>query len=684
MDDDTAGSRPQSARPNADEPPADVDPSGDATAGETAPAEPARTESQANITRSTRGSVAEIPASEPGAAEATESQPNAQSSTPEAPAAAIAEPHAPVDAEPMPIPGVEPGTATWDFLYRKEGYHKPKSALPEDSELALAKAFLMTNSEKSNMNLYDHLTSIVMQILETRPANAVDIFETISSEVKRSKFSVEQPDAPGAFRRVPDQTAAGEAASVQIKLFERLSPDEAADRAVADNQAGEVPDVMDLANLWEWAGVSFGKEETFMIFLAMKKLSEEKPLKSVRLWGKIAGQKANYIIVEGEIREGAIDEDDAIANSSGSENANAEEEAPPEGQGEGAPGEGEAVAPPVDDEAGLPKPKVKTTPPLPKEVRVGVNKYVYYVCNYAGGEWTRLPDVIPEKLQACRRIRKYFTGDLNTKIVSYPPFDGTEAQYLRCQIARISAATVVSPAGYYTFDQEEGGDDEEQHNGNIIINPDYEGTPNEQLLNPGSWVHHVPYILPQGRTTWENPNARPSGEGEEGGEEEEGSDAGSEAGEEGGGESAEPETGPPILSPLTGDEDHGDIPSWAPRTCSNLSPTKFSPVTLRSCRWPGAVVVAYNDKFANVYVGDGLKDLGNPVQQFVPPPLPEVQKEYAPAEGNENELVEQIDPTVAEEKAFTDEQERKARENEGKDESDEEGEDEEGEEGEDD
>jgi hypothetical protein len=52
-------------------------------------------------------------------------------------------------------------------------YVRPDSHLPEDAEFALAKSFLMTSSEKTEMNLYDHLSLTVMRILETRPANAV-------------------------------------------------------------------------------------------------------------------------------------------------------------------------------------------------------------------------------------------------------------------------------------------------------------------------------------------------------------------------------------------------------------------------------------------------------------------------------------------------------------------------------
>lgn len=80
-------------------------------------------------------------------------------------------------------------------------------------------------------------------------------------------------------------------------------------------------------------------------------------------------------------------------------------------------------------------------------------------------------------------------------------------------------------------------------------------------------------------------------------------------------------------------------------------------------------MVAYNDKFANIYVGDGHKDQG----RFIPPPLPEVQKEYATgdgAAGAAEDITEHNDPTLEEEMAF--EEEKRAREEEQEEESDEE------------
>ena len=71
------------------------------------------------------------------------------------------------------------------------------------------------------------------------------------------------------------------------------------------------------------------------------------------------------------------------------------------------------------------------------------------------------------QIVAARQIRKLFTGRLDTPILTYPPFPdnrnkfpGKEENYLRAQIARISATTHVSPAGYYQF--EEGEDDEDE------------------------------------------------------------------------------------------------------------------------------------------------------------------------------------------------------------------------------
>lgn len=395
-------------------------------------------------------------------------------------------------------------------------FKRPESSLPVETELANARKFLLQNSQKSDSNLYDHLSTVLMRVLEQRPNNAVDIFENISAEVKRNKFQPEQFDLGMKFRNASDHGKALELAKIQSNLLSGARNDE---KSVSPQvETGEIPDIMDLANLFEWAGVSFGKEETFLILLSLNKLVEEKSLKSVRLWGKILGTKADYYVVEAEMKEGMRDESQLESGNESNETRAGEQEEKEQGSDESMTDDPESAAakaaqkklPEIgsheedgdvqnwfDPGTVVPRPKHKNTPAVPVESGSGVNKYIYYVCNYPGGPWKCLPDAIPEKLQTSRKIRKYFTGNLSTKIISYPPFNGSEAQYLRCQIARISGATVISPAGYYAFDSEEGESDEAEANATIIVNPDFEGLPNDALSQLSNWVHHVPYILPQ-------------------------------------------------------------------------------------------------------------------------------------------------------------------------------------------
>ncbi len=59
--------------------------------------------------------------------------------------------------------------------------------------------------------------------------------------------------------------------------------------------------------------------------------------------------------------------------------------------------------------------------------------------------------VTPAQISQARQIKFFFTGDLSRPLHAYPAYPGTEKNYLRAQIARISATTHVSPAGKFKF-----------------------------------------------------------------------------------------------------------------------------------------------------------------------------------------------------------------------------------------
>lgn len=69
-----------------------------------------------------------------------------------------------------------------------------------------------------------------------------------------------------------------------------------------------LPNCMQLAYFFEQGGIGLAREETYRIFLACKQLAVKHRLQNVRLWGKMMGIQANYIIAEVEFRDGIEEE----------------------------------------------------------------------------------------------------------------------------------------------------------------------------------------------------------------------------------------------------------------------------------------------------------------------------------------------------------------------------------------
>lgn len=252
---------------------------------------------------------------------------------------------------------------------------------------------------------------------------------------------------------------------------------------------------MESAFYFQQAGVGLSSDESFRIFMALKQLVEQQPIHTCRFWGKILGLSHSYLVAEVEFREGEeeVEEEDVEETIESGEVTDAH------GGEEGGDEDYEKVSDKI------PKPAWKPPPVIPKEEsRMGANKHLYFVCNEPGRPWTRLPHVTPHQIVQARKIKKLFTGQLDAPIISYPPFPGNEANYLRAQIARISAATHISPLGFYQFSEEEG--DEEEEGGGVgrdsyEENPDFEGIPVLELVDSmANWVHHTQHILPQVRT----------------------------------------------------------------------------------------------------------------------------------------------------------------------------------------
>ncbi|KAM5236401.1 radial spoke head protein 6 homolog A [Ctenodactylus gundi] len=520
-------------------------------------------------------------------------------------------------------PGLQSFSSEQDFMYY--GTEVPETET-EPLELAVqnAKAYLLKTSIGCDLSLYEHLVNLLTKILNQRPEEPLAILESLNRTTQWEWFHPKLD----TLRDDPEMLPTYEMAEKQKALFLKSSgPDGEQDmeEEVADTA---VPNIMESAFYFEQACVGLGSDESFRIFLALKQLVEQQPVHTCRFWGKVLGVGGSYLVAEVELREGE-------------EEAEEEEEELPEGAeaSEARAGEEEREEEEERAEEAVPKPQWRPPPVVPREEsRTGANKYLYFVCSEPGRPWARLPHVTPAQIVCARKIRKFFTGRLDAPVASYPPFPGNEANYLRAQIARISAATHVSPLGFYQFGEEEGEEEEEGGAGRDSFeeNPDFEGIPVLELVDSlANWVHHTQHILPQGRCTWVNPLQKTEEE-EELGEEEEKGDEGLEE--------VEQEVGPPLLTPLSEDAEIMNMSPWTTRLSCSLCP-QYSVAVARSNLWPGACAYASGKKFENLYIGWGHKYSPDNFNPALPAP---VQQEYTSGP----EIMEVSDPTVEEEQAL--------------------------------
>ena len=237
---------------------------------------------------------------------------------------------------------------------------------------------------------------------------------------------------------------------------------------------------------------------------------------------------------------------------------------------------------------------------------------MYWVNDNLLEDWIQLPDATPAHIKAARQIKHVLTGNLNATIDSNPPFPGKERHFLRAQIARITHGTSLIPKGLMEVDEEGKEKFAEEFN--------VPGT--EELKTLEAWSHQHPQILQAGRIkhalspdtnpeTAEEEMAKlnekdPVLEGNYRAVNEDGAVTGLPAGLE---------TGFAWTTKVVGDtQPYNQMPG-------KEGTTTYSVNVIKSLRWPGAVTVAQNGRFASIYVGYGLKKGDNCFNPIEPPEI---------------------------------------------------------------
>lgn len=445
----------------------------------------------------------------------------------------------------------------------------------EECRAFLAEPCTLADGRKKSV--MDHVSQLLLKVLETRPNKSFDTFEDVSACIKN-----ECPE-PG-FTAGPEATAAYAEALVALTGPKKppVEGEEPPEEEGDGNPECKVANAVAEASLYDAAGLGSGlsRKNAVALYLGMKKLAaKDADLKSVRLFGVIFGTKHDYLVCEGQY---------------GEEYAEPEEEPPPE------PEEGE------EEDEGPPPP-----PPVPPEpIGQGANKYVYYVVEQYGNgcfdKWVKLPKLRPECVMAARQIKKMFTGDLEAAISSYPPFPGVEKDYLRAQIGRIAAGATVCVKGMFIKDEEDEEGKavklnepnwEENYPGFLPLAP-------VDLASRINWIHHPEYpsiLSKMGRCV------EPERE---------------EVDEEEAAKLPPQEQGAPLLTSVAADSAvSADAAAWTARSTAPAL-GQHSASVLRSTRWPGACCIVQGNKYVNIYVGSGHKYTDGGFQPMAPPALP--------------------------------------------------------------
>lgn len=336
---------------------------------------------------------------------------------------------------------------------------------------------------------------------------------------------------------------------------------------------GFVSDLLEDASVWQWAGVSFGEQETYRLQKSLKKLAAKENASSLSFFGKICGTKSDYYVVEAQV-EAAEEED--------TEEKDADFE--PKG--------------------------------------TGVNKNTYFVASDSLSEWKKLPDLTPKQLHASRSIKVLFTGELERPIFTNPFFEGCEKHYLRAQIARIVHSTTLLPKGQMRAVEDSESREVEENapeDGSEVPLPT-----TSQMKSLDMWVHANKNILKNGTTSLKQPEAP---EGDEWDEDRTNLEMK---------KLLESDPYAPLLSAISADKKISvsktlQQPAWTVRLMGDATeyqsegPAKKAVsngvVVVKSLQWPGAHSFYSNGKWQQVYVGNGHKYEQNVCFYPVEPPL---------------------------------------------------------------
>jgi radial spoke head protein 4/6 len=155
-------------------------------------------------------------------------------------------------------------------------------------------------------DLYSHLTEVFNRILMHHSEDAYDKFEEISALVKQTDLKFKDPAYDYEVNMVygkQDVTERQKWVEKSKNLLNEVNDLVAAsDKSlITKNKNFVIPNFAEEAEMLEWAGVSFGEENTIRLGKSIKRLALMSGADSLRFVGKIFGTQKDYWLVAGRL-----------------------------------------------------------------------------------------------------------------------------------------------------------------------------------------------------------------------------------------------------------------------------------------------------------------------------------------------------------------------------------------------
>ena len=281
---------------------------------------------------------------------------------------------------------------------------------------------------------------LLKEIISLHKKDGYQNFEEISMYIKKkmTKLTLEYEPYPYVHKSIVINTPQ------ERKVLNENNTIKITKTKVLNNY---MEDILSQSKMFEWAGVTFGKNEWYKLRIAMKKLLVENNCEYIRFFGKIYGINSDYYILQGIVKDYPMKNPPKHVESRGNE---------------------------------------------------GINRFTFWVSNSLLEYWNELPDITHEQLVASRLFKYILTGDLNAKVKSFMPFPGKEMHLLKCQIVRILHSSSIVPKDYLKISD----NFKDQLEGKVTqYNEDYKPPTFEEMkdLEAGNWTHEYAYIYPSGK-----------------------------------------------------------------------------------------------------------------------------------------------------------------------------------------